>query len=120
MAYNVILEKLKKQTGIHGSALLSVEGLPIAADFPDSTIETAMISALSGATLSTAAHMIQQFQYGSPDHLMLKGKDGTIFVYQVNPELVLTVLAPNNVSLGIFILGVKKAIKEINVAAKKS
>ncbi|NVM28058.1 MAG: roadblock/LC7 domain-containing protein [Candidatus Helarchaeota archaeon] len=119
MAYEAILRKLKEQTGIHGSSLLTVEGLPIAADFPDTGTETALISALSGATLATGAHMIAQFQYGYPDHLTLKGKDGTIFLYQVNDQMVLTVLAPNDVSLGIFTLGIKNAIKDINVAVNK-
>ncbi|MHA1265671.1 MAG: roadblock/LC7 domain-containing protein [Candidatus Helarchaeota archaeon] len=119
MKYESILKNLKEQTGIHGSSLLTVEGLPIAADLPDSSIETAMISALSGATLNTAAHMIQQFQYGDTDHLMLKGKEGTIFLYQVNEQMILTVLAPKDISLGIFTLGIKTAIKAINAAAQK-
>lgn len=114
MVYEAILRKLKDQTGVHGSSLLTVEGLPIAADFPDTSTETALISALSGATLSTAAHMIKQFNYGDPDHLILKGKQGTIFLYQVNEQMILSVLAPNDVSLGIFTLGVKTAIKDIN------
>ena len=74
---------------------------------------------LSGATLSTAAHMIKQFQYGDPDHLTLKGKDGTIFLYQVNEQMILTALAPNDVSLGIFTLGINRAIKDINHFAKR-
>jgi len=119
MVYEVILKKLKDQTGIHGCSLLTVEGLPIAADFPDTSMETALISALSGATLSTAAHMIKKFQYGDPDHLTLKGKDGTIFLYQVNEQMILTALAPNDVSLGIFTLGINRAIKDINHFAKR-
>lgn len=114
----MVLRKLKEQTGIQGSSLNTVEGLPIATDFPDSSTESALISALSATVLLTGEKTTIEFQYGSLDHLMVKGEHGTVFLYKVNPKMILTILAPNNVSLGIFILGVKKAIKEINSIIK--
>lgn len=120
MAYEIILRKLKEQTGIHGSALTTVEGLPVAADFPDSSTESAKISAFAASLLNPGAHIISQFEYGTVDHLILKGKKGTIFLYQVNEQMILTVLAPQDISLGIFTLGVKNTINDINKAVKIS
>ena len=118
MVYNTILKKLKEQTGIQGSSLNTVEGLPIATDFPDTSTESALISALSATVLLTGEKTTEQFQYGSLDHLLMKGQDGTVFLYKINPQMILTLLAPNNISLGILTLGVKSAIKEINSLKK--
>lgn len=119
MVYEAILKRLKSQTGIHGSSLLTMEGSPIAEDFPDTSTESALISALSATILLTGEKTTMEFRYGSLEHCMMKGNDGKVFLYKVNDRMILTILAPDDVSLGIFTLGIKRAIKDINHFAKR-
>lgn len=97
---------------IEGSALVSVDGLPIASVL-GRNIEEDRVSAMSAAMLSLGERIASELGRGSLDQVYIKGRNGYVFLMSVGEEAVLTVMAREEAKLGLVFLDMRRAVEEL-------
>lgn len=95
-----------------GSAIVSIEGLPIAKNLPDN-LEDTLVAALTAAMLSLGEKIATTLSKGSLDKIMVEGDHGVVVTMNAGPNAVLTVSASKDAKLGIIFLEMREATKKI-------
>ncbi|MDF2180790.1 roadblock/LC7 domain-containing protein [Neptuniibacter sp. CAU 1671] len=99
-------------TDIEASAVISTDGLMIAALLP-SGMDEDRIGAMSAAMLSLGERTAQELAKGELEQVLIKGEHGYILMTHANRDSVLTVVAKPSVRLGLILLDVKRASQAI-------
>ncbi|TFF89077.1 MAG: hypothetical protein EU549_01845 [Promethearchaeota archaeon] len=110
-SYEEILQKLIDQTKIFGASINTIDGLPVISVFKNKDVEEALISALSSTFINHSEEVINIFEFGKLNNARVEGEDGQIYLYKINPSLILLILAPKSISQGILHLGIKNSIR---------
>lgn len=97
---------------IEASAIVSVDGLPIASSLPQD-FEEDRVSAMSAAMLSLGERIASELGRGLLDQVYIRGEDGYVILMAVGEEAVLTVLAHQNAKLGLIFLDMRRAVEDI-------
>jgi predicted regulator of Ras-like GTPase activity (Roadblock/LC7/MglB family) len=97
---------------IEGSALVSVDGLPIASAL-HADIEEDRVSAMSAAMLSLGERIANELGRGTLDQVYIKGRNGYVFLMSVGEEAVLTVMAREDAKLGLVFLDMRRAVEDL-------
>ncbi len=97
---------------IEGSAIVSVDGLTIAANLPGESEED-RISAMSAAMLSLGERIASELRRGRLDQVYINGDNGFVILRAVGEEAVLSVLCRPQARLGMVLLDVKRAAEDI-------
>ena len=97
---------------IEGSAIVSVDGLTIAANLPGESEED-RISAMSAAMLSLGERIAGELRRGRLDQVYINGDNGFVILRSVGDEAVLSVLCRPQARLGMVLLDVKRAAEDI-------
>lgn len=95
-----------------GSAIVSIEGLPIAKNLPDN-LEDTLVAALTAAMLSLGEKIATTLSKGALDKIMVEGDHGVVVTMNAGPNAVLTVSASKDAKLGIIFLEMREATKKI-------
>ena len=109
---DILKDLLKAIPEIKAAAIVSAEGLPIAAVLPRSTDET-RIAAMTAAQLSLSERAIVEMMMGEFNQLIIKGSEGYLLVLQAGISAVLVVSTTENAKLGLVLLDCKRACVEI-------
>lgn len=111
-----IIERLRDMRSsspdIEASAVVSVDGLPIATDLP-ATTEEDRVSAMSAAMLSLGERIASELGRGGLDQVYVRGDNGYVLLNAVGEEAVLTVLARRDAKLGLVFLDTKRAAADL-------
>jgi predicted regulator of Ras-like GTPase activity (Roadblock/LC7/MglB family) len=111
---NSILSELNGSTAdIEASAVLSTDGLMMAALLPASMDED-RVGAMSAAMLSLGDRTAKELARGGLEQVLIKGDRGYVLMTHAGHEAVLTVLAKPNARLGLIFLDVKRAAESIS------
>ncbi len=113
--YEAILQELIKSSGLEGAVLVSADGLPISSVLKPG-IEEDRVAAMSAAILSLGERVVEELQKGTLEQISVKGDSGYIILTGVGTEAVLTVLADVNAKLGLLLMEIRKAQKELKEA----
>ena len=97
---------------IKSAAIVSAEGLPISAAFPQDVDET-RIAAMTATLLSLSERAIKEMNKGSFDQLYIKGSGGYLLVMQAGPDMVLLVSTTKEVRLGLILLDCRRTCEKI-------
>lgn len=97
---------------IEAAAIVSVDGLSIAASLPSNSEED-RVSAMSAAMLSLGERIASELGRGSLEQVYVKGERGFVILSAVGEEAVLTVLARQQAKLGLIFLDMSRAVKEL-------
>lgn len=97
---------------IEASAVVSVDGLPIATALPRS-VEEDRVSAMSAAMLSLGERIASELGRGSLNEVYIKGEKGYVILQSVGQEAVLTVLAREGAKLGLVFLDMRRAAEDL-------
>ncbi len=97
---------------VEASAIVSPDGLTIAADLP-SNIEEDRVSALSAAMLSLGDRIASELQRGVLEQVYIRGNDGYVLLMAAGDNSVLTALARKEARLGLVLFDLKRAAAEI-------
>ena len=97
---------------IEASAVVSVDGLPIATSLPRN-VEEDRVSAMSAAMLSLGERMASELGRGSLNEVYIKGEKGYVILQSVGQEAVLTVLAREGAKLGLVFLDMRRAAEDL-------
>jgi predicted regulator of Ras-like GTPase activity (Roadblock/LC7/MglB family) len=109
----VRLRELQANTpDVEASAVVSVDGLTIAASLP-ATVEEDRVSAMSAAMLSLGERIAGELGRGGLDQVYIHGNDGYVLLTAVGYDAVLTVLARKEAKLGLVFLEMGRAAADL-------
>ncbi len=97
---------------IEASAVVSVDGLPIATALPRE-VEEDRVSAMSAAKLALGERIASELGRGSLNEVYIKGEQGYVILQSVGSEAVLTVLAREGAKMGLVFLDMRRAAEDL-------
>jgi len=97
---------------IEASAVVSVDGLPIATALPRE-VEEDRVSAMSAAMLSLGERIASELGRGILNEVYIKGEQGYVILQSVGSEAVLTVLAREGAKMGLVFLDMRRAAEDL-------
>jgi predicted regulator of Ras-like GTPase activity (Roadblock/LC7/MglB family) len=107
------LRDLQASSGdVEAAAIVSVDGLSIASSLPGG-YEEDRVSAMSAAMLSLGERISEELGRGSLQQVYVKGENGYVILTAVGEEAVLTVLARKEARLGLILLDVGRAVRDL-------
>ncbi len=98
---------------IEASAVVSVDGLPIATALPRE-VEEDRVSAMSAAMLSLGERIASELGRGNLTEVYIKGEQGYVLLQSVGTEAVLTVLARKEAKMGLVFLDMRRAAEDLS------
>lgn len=108
-----VLNELNGSTAdIEASAVISTDGLTIAAALPQDMDED-RVGAMSAAMLSLGDRTAAELARGTLEQVLIKGDDGYVLMTYAGKEAVITVLTAPKAKLGLVFLDVKRAAEAI-------
>ncbi len=115
-AHEAMVDRLHDLQGrtpdVEASAVVSVDGLTIAAVLPTS-IEEDRVSAMSAAMLSLGERIAGELGRGGLDEVYIHGDDGYVLLTSIGNGAVLTVLARKHAKLGLVFLEMRRAAEDL-------
>ena len=102
---------------IQGSAIISVQGLPIASALPKTEYgepaNDGIVSAMSAAIASVSERAVQELSRGVLKRIMIEGDEGLIILSRAGENAILCVLSTPNPSLGMIFININSVSKKI-------
>lgn len=98
---------------IEASAVVSVDGLPIATALPRE-VEEDRVSAMSAAMLSLGERIASELGRGNLSEVQIKGEKGFVILQSLGTEAVLTVLAREGAKMGLVLLDMRRAADDLS------
>lgn len=98
---------------IEASAIVSVDGLPIATALPRE-VEEDRVSAMSAAMLSLGERIASELGRGVLSEVQIKGEKGFVILQSLGSEAVLTVLAREGAKMGLVLLDMRRAVDDLS------
>ncbi len=93
--------------GIEASAVVSVQGLPIASAMP-TEVDESVVAAMTAAMLSVGERAAQELVRGNLQQILMQGDEGYIIIKGAGMSAIITVLAKNDANLGLILMVLKK------------
>lgn len=112
MLTSVLADLNGSSTDIEASAVISTDGLIMAAQLP-AGIDEDRVGAMSAAMLSLGERTAEELARGVLEQVLIKGEHGYILMIHAGSEAVVTVMAKQNARLGLIFLDVKRAAQQI-------
>lgn len=112
MMRSILLDLNKKSANIKASAIISKDGLVMAAVLPTDMNED-NIGAISAALYSVGTRSVQEFAGGIVEQMMIQGSHGYILMTHAGKEVVLTVITKTHEELDHIFLELKSSAEKI-------
>lgn len=112
MLTSILAELNGSSADIEASAIVSTDGLMMAALLPSSMDED-RVGAMSAALLSLGDRTAKELARGGLEQVLIKGDKGYILMTYAGEDAVLTVLAKSQAKLGLIFLDVKRAAESV-------
>ncbi len=109
---NILKELEMNIREIEAAAVVSIEGLPIAASLPDD-IEETMLAAMTASMLSLGERVSQELKRGNLEKIFVEGSNGFVISTAAGPNAVLAVSARKDAKLGLIFLDMQQAAQKI-------
>ncbi len=111
----IVLQNFVTATSdVQGAALVTPDGLPLAATLPGAMDEE-RVSAMSAAMLSLGERIGQELGRGGIDRIYVEGDQGYGILTSCGDDAVLLVLADKKAKQGVLMLEIKRAVSEIKL-----
>ncbi|SNZ02121.1 hypothetical protein SAMN06265182_0005 [Persephonella hydrogeniphila] len=107
-----ILQAVVRDAGAEGAVLVSPDGLAIASVLPEG-IDEDRVAAMGAAILSLGERVTTELNKGTLEQLYVKGSKGYMIFTGIGDLAVLGILAPSNAKLGLLLMEIKRAAKQI-------
>lgn len=98
--------------GIEASAVVSVQGLPIASAMP-MEVDESVVAAMTAAMLSVGERAASELVRGNLQQILLQGDEGYIIIKGAGTSAIITVLAKTDANLGLILMVLKKISAKI-------
>ena len=113
MLSSVLSELNGTSADIEASAVISTDGLMIAAALPQGLDED-RVGAMSAAMLSLGDRTSTELGRGELEQVLIKGDNGFVLMTHAGDDAVVTVIAKPKAKLGLIFLDVKRAAENIS------
>ncbi|OYY73483.1 MAG: hypothetical protein B7Y40_09590 [Gammaproteobacteria bacterium 28-57-27] len=113
MLTSILSELNGSSADIEASAIVSTDGLMMAALLPSSMDED-RVGAMSAALLSLGDRTAKELARGGLEQVLIKGDKGYVLMTYAGDDAVLTVLAKSQAKLGLIFLDVKRAAESVS------
>lgn len=114
---NLLRQMEAINSDIQGSAIISVQGLPIASALPKTEYgepaNDGIVSAMSAAIASVSERAVQELSRGVLKRIMIEGDEGLIILSRAGENAILCVLSTPNPSLGMIFININSVSKKI-------
>ncbi len=107
-----VLKELKGVGDIEASAIVSRDGLLIAADISQS-VNAEAFAAMTATMLGAAETATSELGKGVPDRVIVEGKEGKIIATGAGPKALLVVMTAPKANLGLVLLEMSKVSEKI-------
>ncbi len=107
-----VLNTVIRDSGAEGAVLVSPDGLAIASVLPPNVDED-RVAAMGAAILSLGERVASELDKGELEQLYVKGTKGYMIFTGIKDLAVLGVLAPSDAKLGLLLMEIKRAAKQI-------
>lgn len=97
---------------VEASAVVSIDGLTIAAALP-ANVEEDRVAAMSAAMLSLGERIAGELARGELDEVYIHGESGYVLIMSVGSDAVLTALAREEAKLGLVLLEMRRAVTDL-------
>jgi len=97
---------------VEASAVVSIDGLTIAAALP-ANVEEDRVAAMSAAMLSLGERIAGELARGELDEVYIHGESGYVLIMSVGLDAVLTALAREEAKLGLVLLEMRRAVSDL-------
>jgi len=112
---SIVLQNFVTTTSdVQGAALVTPDGLPLAATLPG-PMDEERVSAMSAAMLSLGERIGQELARGGIDRIYVEGSQGYGILTSCGDDAVLLVLADQKAKQGVLMLEIKRAVSEIKL-----
>ncbi|MBW4423197.1 MAG: roadblock/LC7 domain-containing protein [Nostoc desertorum CM1-VF14] len=101
-------------TDVQGAALVTPDGLPLAASLPGAMDEE-RVSAMSASMLSLGERIGIELSRGTVDRIYVEGNKGLGILTNCGQDAVLLVLASETAKQGLLMLEVKRLLAELKL-----
>jgi len=112
MLSSILSELNGTSADIEASAVISTDGLMIAAVLPQGMDED-RVGAMSAAMLSLGDRTANELGRGTLEQVLIKGDNGFVLMTHAGEDAVVTVMAKPRAKLGLIFLDVKRAAENI-------
>ncbi len=114
---NLLRQMEAMNSEIQGSAIISIQGLPIASALPKTEYgeeaNDGIVSAMSAAIQSVSERAVQELSRGNLKRIMIEGDEGLIILSSAGDNAILCVLTVPNPSLGMIFINITAVSKKI-------
>ena len=101
-------------TDVQGAALVTPDGLPLAASLPGGMDEE-RVSAMSASMLSLVERIGMELARGTIDRIFVEGNKGFGILTGCGQDAVLLVLASESAKQGLLMLEIKRVLTELKL-----
>ena len=101
-------------TDVQGAALVTPDGLPLAASLPGGMDEE-RVSAMSASMLSLGERIGMELARGTIDRIFVEGNKGFGILTGCGKDAVLLVLASESAKQGLLMLEIKRVLTELKL-----
>lgn len=99
---------------LRGALIATVDGLPIAQSFSDST-DANRVAAMAATALGLGKRINDTLGTGQLTEMSVSGADGQVYVYATGQKGVLAVVTPSNMNLGLLHMEARDAARTVAV-----
>ncbi|MGE0732803.1 MAG: roadblock/LC7 domain-containing protein [Acidimicrobiia bacterium] len=110
---NILSELNSTSADIEASAVISTDGLLMAAYLPAGFDED-RVGAMSAAMLTLGDRTAEELARGTLEQVLVKGDGGYVLLAHAGQDAVLTVLAKPTAKLGLIFLDVRRATEKVS------
>ncbi len=103
---------------IEGTAIVSADGLMMAALLP-SSVDEGRVGAMSAALLSLGDRAAKELARSSLEQVLIKGDKGSILMTYAGKDALLVVLVKPQAKLGLILLDVKRAAEAVSTVIRE-
>lgn len=103
---------LTATTDLEAAAVVSFDGLPMAASLPAGMDED-RVAAMSAALLSLGERATEGLGRGALSQVFIEGENGTVFLISAEDEAVLVAVASKGAKTGLMLYEVKRAAAQV-------
>ena len=114
---NKILQTLKKVGNVHGSSVISRDGLVIASDL-SKDVDEGTFAAMSAAMQGAAETAVSELAQGELNEIIIDAGKGKIITIGAGKLAILVALTKPNINLGLILLEMGKASKRVSNALR--
>ena len=111
---NVLQSFVSGTSDVQGAALVTPDGLPLAANIP-SAMDDERVAAMSAAMLSLGERISQELNRGTIDRIYIEGDQGYGILTSCGDDAVFLVMASHVAKQGLLMLEIRRTVEELRL-----